>query len=44
MIGEDAFDHIGMLTDMIDSGLTGSIVEVNTGDAKISIKVTEYEN
>lgn len=44
IVGEGAFDHIGMLTDMIDSGLTGPIVEVNTDDCKISIKVTDYEN
>lgn len=44
IVGEEAFENMGALEDMIDSGLTGTIVEVNNPEAQISIKVVDYEN
>ena len=33
-----------VITDMIDAGLTGPIVDVDTDDEKIMIRVENYEN
>ncbi len=44
IVGEEAFENMGALEDMIDSGLTGTIVEVDNPEAQISIKVVDYDN
>jgi len=44
MIGEEAFLHMGALKDMIDSGLTGPIINIDNPNAIVSIKVIDYEN
>ena len=44
IVGEEAFENMGALEDMIDSGLTGTIVEINNQEAQISIKVVDYDN
>lgn len=44
MIGEEAFLHMGALKDMIDSGLTGPIININNPNTIISIKVIDHEN
>ena len=44
IVGEEAFENMGALEDMIDSGLTGTFVEVDNPEAQISIKVVDYDN
>lgn len=44
MIGEEAFLHMGALKDMIDSGLTGPIINIDNPNTIISIKVIDHEN
>ena len=46
IVGEEAFENMGALQDMIDSGLTGTFVEVDNPEAQtqISIKVVDYDN
>ena len=44
IVGEEAFEQFGALEDMIDSGLTGPIINVDNPNTKISIKVVDYEN
>ena len=44
MIGEEAFLHMGALKDMIDSGLTGPIINIENPNTIISIKVIDHEN
>lgn len=44
MIGEEAFLQMGALKDMIDSGLTGPIIDIDAPNAIISIKVIDHEN
>ena len=43
MFGGSA-EHMKVITDMIDAGLTGPIVDVDTDDEKIMIRVENYEN
>lgn len=43
MFGGDD-NQIKIITDMIDAGLTGPIVDVDTDDEKIMIRVENYEN
>lgn len=46
IVGEEAFENMGALEDMIDSGLTGTFVEVDNPEAQVSIKikVVDYDN
>lgn len=44
IVGEEAFEQFGALEDMIDSGLTGPIIDVDNHNTQISIKVVDYEN
>lgn len=44
MIGEEAFLHMGALKDMIDSGLTGPIINIDNPNTIVSIKVIDHEN
>ena len=44
IVGEEAFEQFWALEDMIDSGLTGPIIDVDNHNTQISIKVVDYEN
>lgn len=43
MLGGDE-NQTKIITDMIDAGLTGPIVDIDTDDEKIMIRVENYEN
>lgn len=44
LVGEGAYHRISGIFNMVDSGLTGRLVEVNDSDDKILITVEQYED
>ena len=43
LVGEDAFSQVAGILEMIDSGITGHLVDVNNPDAQVLITVENYE-
>lgn len=44
LVGDDAYEQVAAIGGMIDSGMTGPLVDVDNPEAHISIKVVDYEN
>lgn len=44
LVGEDALSQVSGILDMIDSGITGHLVDVNNPDAQVLITVENYED
>ena len=44
LVGEDAYEEVANVLGMIDAGITGPFVDVDTPEAHICIAVGDYEN
>lgn len=44
LVGEDAYAQVASIEGMIDSGMTGPLVDMDSPDAKVTIRVADYEN
>lgn len=44
LVGEDAYEQVAAVEGMIDSGMTGTLVEVDDPGVHVNIKVADYEN
>lgn len=44
LVGEDAFSQVAGILEMIDSGITGHLVNVNNSDTQVLITVENYED
>ena len=44
IVGEDSYNQVSTILGMVDSGMTGTLVEVNTSDTQVFITVEHYED
>ena len=44
LVGEDAYSKVVSILEMIDSGITGRLVEVNSQEVQTTITVENYED
>ena len=44
LVGEDAYSQVVSILEMIDSGITGRVVEVNSQEVQTTITVENYED
>ena len=44
LVGDDVYKEVASIEGMIDSGMTGPLVEVDNPEAHVCIKVVDYEN
>ena len=44
LVGDEAYEQVASIEGMIDSGMTGPLVEVDNPEAHVTIKVVDYEN
>lgn len=46
LVGEDAYEQVASVEGMIDSGMTGPLVDIDnpSNDTHVTIKVVDYEN
>lgn len=44
IVGEDSYNEVSSILGMIDSGMTGTLVEVSTSNTQIFISVEHYED
>lgn len=44
LVGEDSYEEVASIAGMIDSGMTGPLVDVDNPNTHVSIKVVDYED
>ena len=44
LVGDEIYEKVAGIEGMIDSGMTGPLVEVDNPEAHVCIKVVDYEN
>lgn len=44
LVGEEAYEQVSSIEGMIDSGMTGPLVDVDHAEAHVCIRVVEYED
>lgn len=44
LVGDEAYEQVASIEGMIDSGMTGPLVDVDNPEVHVSIKVVDYEN